>query len=31
MDPENVQAIENWQAPEKLKEVQAFFGFAIFY
>src|ERR1700690_2964438 len=31
MDPEKVQAVENWQAPGKLKEVQAFLGFAKFY
>ena len=31
MDPEKVQAVENWEAPEKLKEVQAFLGFANFY
>jgi hypothetical protein len=31
MDPEKVQAVENWEALEKLKEVQAFLGFANFY
>jgi hypothetical protein len=31
MDPEKVQAIANWEAPEKLKEVQAVLGFANFY
>jgi hypothetical protein len=31
MDPETVQAVENWETPEKLKEVQAFLGFANFY
>jgi hypothetical protein len=31
MDPEKVQAVENCEAPEKLKEVQAFLGFANFY
>jgi hypothetical protein len=31
MDPEKVQAVENWEAPKKLKEVQAFLGFANFY
>jgi hypothetical protein len=31
MDREKVQAIENWEAPEKLKEVQPFVGFANFY
>jgi hypothetical protein len=31
MDPEKVQAVENWEAPEKLKEVQAFLGLANFY
>src|ERR1700687_1212068 len=27
MDPEKVQSVENWTAPEKFKEVQAFLGF----
>jgi hypothetical protein len=31
MDPEKVQAVENWEAREKPKEVQAFLGFANFY
>jgi hypothetical protein len=31
MDLEKVQAVENWEALEKLKEVQAFLGFANFY
>src|ERR1700687_3897026 len=31
MDPEKVKAVENWEAPGKLKEVQAFLGFANFY
>jgi hypothetical protein len=31
IDLEKLQAIENWEAPEKLKEVQAFLGFANFY
>jgi hypothetical protein len=31
MDMKKVQAVENWEAPEKLKEVQAFLGFANFY
>jgi hypothetical protein len=31
MDPEKVQAVEKWEAPEKLKEVQAILGFANFY
>jgi hypothetical protein len=31
MDPEKVQAVENWEAPKKLKEVQAFLGFENFY
>ena len=31
MNLEKVQAVENWEAPEKLKEVQAFLGFANFY
>jgi hypothetical protein len=29
--PERVQAVDNWEAPEKHKEVQAFLGFANFY
>ena len=28
MDPEKVQAVETWEALGKLKEVQAFLGFA---
>jgi hypothetical protein len=28
MDPEKVQAVETWEAPEETKEVQAFLGFA---
>jgi hypothetical protein len=31
MDLEKVQAIENWAAAEKLKEGQAYLGFAHFY
>jgi hypothetical protein len=31
IDPEKVQAVENWEVPGKLKEVQAFLGFANFY
>src|ERR1700687_998181 len=31
MDPEQVQAVEDWEAPESLKEVQAFLDFANFY
>jgi hypothetical protein len=31
MDPGKVQGVENWEAPGKLKEVQAFLGFAHFY
>jgi hypothetical protein len=31
MDPEKIQAVENWEAPKKLKEVQAFLGVANFY
>jgi hypothetical protein len=31
MDPEKFQAVKNWEAPAKLKEVQAFLGFANFY
>jgi hypothetical protein len=30
MDPGKVQAVENREPPEKLKEVQAFLGFANF-
>jgi hypothetical protein len=26
MDPDKVQEVENWEATEKLKEVQAFLG-----
>lgn len=31
MDPEKVEAVLNWKAPKKVKEVQAFLGFANFY
>jgi hypothetical protein len=31
IDAEKVQAVENWKALEKRKEVQAFLGFADFY
>ena len=31
MDKEKVKAIKNWPEPRKLKEVQAFLGFANFY
>jgi hypothetical protein len=31
MDLEKVQAVENWEAPEKFKEAQTFLGFANFY
>jgi hypothetical protein len=31
MDPEKVIAVEQWEAPGKLKEVQTFLGFANFY
>jgi hypothetical protein len=31
MDPEKVMAVKEWQAPGKLKEVQAFLEFANFY
>src|ERR1700737_2423471 len=31
MDPEKVAAVKEWEAPGKLKEVQAFLGFANFY
>ena len=31
MDPEKVTAVKEWEAPSKLKEVQAFLGFANFY
>jgi hypothetical protein len=31
LDQEKGQAVENWEAPEKLKDVQAFLGFANFY
>jgi hypothetical protein len=31
MDPEKVQAVENWEVLEKFKEVQAFLGFANVY
>jgi hypothetical protein len=31
MDLEKFQAVENWEALERLKEVQAFLGFANFY
>jgi hypothetical protein len=31
MDSAKVEAFENWEAPEKLKEVLAFLGFANFY
>ena len=31
MDPEKVQAVQDWEALGKHKEVQAFLGFAIFY
>jgi hypothetical protein len=31
MDLEKVQAVENWEAPEELNEVQAFLACANFY
>jgi hypothetical protein len=31
MDTEKVQAVENWEAAEELKEVQSFLGFADLY
>jgi hypothetical protein len=31
IDQGKVQAVENWEAPAKLKEVQAILGFANFY
>jgi hypothetical protein len=31
MDPEKIIAVKEWEAPSKLKEVQAFLGFANFY
>ena len=31
MDPEKVDAVVNWQIPHKLRDVQAFLGFAGFY
>jgi hypothetical protein len=31
IDPEKVQAVENWEALEKLKDAQALLGFADFY
>ena len=31
MDPAKVEAVTSWPRPEKLKDVQAFIGFANFY
>jgi hypothetical protein len=31
MDPEKVQAVEHYNSPEKLKDVQGFLGYANFY
>jgi hypothetical protein len=31
MDLEKIIAVKEWEAPSKLKEVQAFLGFANFY
>ena len=31
MDPEKIEAVQQWPAPEKLVEVQAFLGFTNYY
>src|ERR1700677_3174097 len=31
MDPKKVEGVQNWPRPKKVKEVQAFLGFANFY
>ena len=31
MDPEKVQAVQNWQTPQCIKDVLSFLGFANFY
>ena len=31
MDPEKIQAVQDWEALGELKEVQAYLGFANFY
>src|ERR1700677_3160037 len=31
MDPKKVEGVQNWSRPKKVKEVQAFLGFANFY
>jgi hypothetical protein len=31
MDPKNITAVQDWEAPCNLKDVRAFLGFANFY